>query len=62
MPHFFIYSSIEEHLGCFHFLVIMNKAAMNIVEQLSLWDVGASFAYMPRSDIAGLEVELSPIF
>jgi hypothetical protein len=40
----------------------MNKAAMNIVEQLSLWDVGASFAYMPRSDIAGLEVELSPIF
>ena len=36
---------------------------MNIVEQVSLWDVGASFGYMPRSGTAGdLKVELSPVF
>ena len=37
---FFIHLSVEGHLGCFQFLAIMNKAAMNIVEQVSLWDVG----------------------
>ena len=31
----------------------MNKAAMNIIENMSLWDGGASFRYMVRSDIAG---------
>jgi hypothetical protein len=31
----------------------MNKAAMNIVEPVSLWYGGASFGYMPRSGIAG---------
>jgi hypothetical protein len=30
----------------------MNKAAMNIVEPVSLRDVGASFGYVLRSDIA----------
>ena len=49
---FFIHLSVEGHLGCFQFLAIMNKAAMNIVEQVSLWDVGASLQYMPRSGIA----------
>ena len=47
-----MYSSLEGHLGCFQFLAIMNKAAMNIVEQVSLWYGGASFGYMPRSGIA----------
>jgi hypothetical protein len=37
--------------GCFQFLVITNKAAMNILDQVSLWNVGASFGYMPRSCI-----------
>ena len=50
---FFIHSSVEGHLGCFQFLAIMNKAAMNIVEQVSLWDVPASFGYMARSGNAG---------
>jgi hypothetical protein len=31
---FFIHSSVEDHLGCFQFLD-MNKAAMEIVQQLS---------------------------
>jgi hypothetical protein len=31
----------------------MNKAAMNIVAHVSLWDGGASFWYMPRRGIAG---------
>ena len=34
------------------FLLIMNKAAINMVEQVSLWDVRASFWYMLRSGIA----------
>ena len=50
---YFIFTSVERHLGCFQFLAATNKAAMNIVEQVSLWDVGASFGYMPRSGIAG---------
>jgi hypothetical protein len=28
-------SLVEEHLSCFQFLAITNKAAMNIVEQAS---------------------------
>ena len=31
----------------------MNKAVKNIDEQVSLWDGGASFGYMPRGGIAG---------
>jgi len=49
----FIHSSVEGHLGCFQFLAIMNKASMNRIEQVSLWDGGASFGYIARSDIAG---------
>jgi hypothetical protein len=40
------HSSVEEHLGCF------SKVDMNIVEQVSLWDGGASFEYMPKGGIA----------
>ena len=50
---FFRHSSVEGHLGCLQVLAVMNKAAMNIVEQVSLWDGGASFGYIPRSGIAG---------
>jgi hypothetical protein len=34
---FFIHSLVKGHLDCFQFLDIMSKAAMNIVEQVSLW-------------------------
>jgi hypothetical protein len=49
----FIYSSVVQHLGCFQFLAVKNKAAINRDEQVSLWDGGASFEYMPRTGIAG---------
>jgi hypothetical protein len=50
---FCIHSSAEGHLGSFHLLAIINNAAMNIVEHVSLLYVGASTGYMPRSVIAG---------
>jgi len=48
-----IHSSLEGHLGSFQLLAIINKAAMNIVEHVSLLYAGASLGYMPRSGIAG---------
>jgi hypothetical protein len=54
MYHIFcIYSSVEEHLGSFQLLAIINKAAVNIVEHVSLFQVGTSSGYMSRSGIAG---------
>ena len=50
---FFIHSSVEGHLGCFQVLDITNNAAMNIVEQMSLWYECASFGYIPKSGIDG---------
>jgi hypothetical protein len=50
---FYIHSSVEVHLGSFQLLAIINKAAMNIVEHVSLLPVGTSSVYMPRKGIAG---------
>jgi hypothetical protein len=53
MYHIFcIHSSVEGHLGSFQLLAIINKAAMNIVEHVSLLPVGTSSGYMPRRGIA----------
>jgi hypothetical protein len=49
----FSVSIVEGHLSCFQVLAIINMAAMNIVEHVSLLHVGASSGYMPRSGIAG---------
>jgi hypothetical protein len=50
---FCIHFSVEGHLGSFYLLAIINRAAMNIVEHVSLLHVGTSSGYMPRSGIAG---------
>jgi hypothetical protein len=50
---FSICSSVEGHLGSFQLLAIINKAAMNIVEHVSLLPVGTCSGYMPRRGIAG---------
>jgi len=52
MNHIFYIHSLRRHPGCFQFLAITNKAAMNVVEHVSLWYGGASFAYMLRNSIA----------
>ena len=50
--NFFIHSSVDGHLGCFHVLAIVNRAAMNIGVHVSFRTM--SFCrYMPRSGIAG---------
>ncbi|KAL6039421.1 hypothetical protein STEG23_012995, partial [Scotinomys teguina] len=36
------------HLDCFQILVITNKATLNIVEQVSLWQDGVSFGYVDK--------------
>ena len=54
MYHIFcIHSSVEGHLGSFQLLAIINKAAMNILENESLLQVGTSSGYMIRNGIAG---------
>jgi hypothetical protein len=49
---FCIRSSVEGLLGCFQVLAFTNKAAMNKVEQISLWYGGTSFGYIPWSCLA----------
>ena len=34
----FIYSSVDEHLGCFHVLAIINSAAINTGSCAQEWD------------------------
>ena len=54
MNHIFcINSSVLGHLSYFLLLPITNKAAMNIVEHVSLWHGGASFGYIPKNGISG---------
>jgi hypothetical protein len=51
MHHILYIHSLVEHLGCFQFLDITNQAAMNIVEQISMWYDEASFGYIPGGTI-----------
>ena len=50
--YFFIHSSVDGHLGCFHVLAIVNSAAVNNGIQVS-FSILVSLGYMPRSGIAG---------
>ena len=49
---FFIHSSLDGHLGCFHVLAFVNSAAMNSGIHVS-FSILVSSGYMPRSGIAG---------
>ena len=41
-----IYKSVDEHLGCFCLLAIVNNAAMNLDEKVSVWIFAfTSFVY-----------------
>ena len=51
---FFIHSSVDEHLGCFHVIDVVNSAAMNIGVHESFSGLISSWC-VPRSDIAGLD-------
>ena len=49
---FFIHSSVDGHLGCFHVLAIVNSAAVNIGVYVS-FRIMVFSGYKPRSEIAG---------
>ena len=49
---FLIHSSIDGHLGCFHVLALVNRAAVNIGMHVSV-GFGVLSRYMPRSGTAG---------
>jgi hypothetical protein len=54
MYHIFcIHFSVEGHLGSFQLLAIINSGTKNIVDHVSLLQIGSSSEYMPRSGIAG---------
>ena len=59
--NFFIHSSVDGHLGCFHVLAIVNSAEMNNGIHVS-FSVLLSSGYMPRSGIAGLYGGFIPSF
>ena len=58
--YFFIHSSVDGHLGCFHVLAIVNSAAMNNEIHVP-FPVLIFSGYMPRSGIAGSYGGFSPL-
>ena len=55
MPHLFVHSPIDGYLGCFHLLVMVNIAAINMEVHISLWDLALNvFGYVRRRGITGL--------
>ena len=54
--NFFIHSSADGHLGCFHVLAIVNSAAVNNGIYMSFL-VLVSSGYMPRVELLGHTVD-----
>lgn len=55
LPYIFLTDSpLDRYLGCFHFLIIVNRAAMNTGVQVPLLEGVEYFGYMPRSSRAGV--------
>ena len=59
--NFFIHSSVDGHLGCFHVLSIANSAAMNNGIHVS-FSALVSSGYRPRSGVAGSSSGFTPSF
>ena len=59
----FLHSSLSAPWVCFHVLVVINNAAVNMGVQISLWEsYFATFRHIPRSGIADHMVVLFLIF
>ena len=50
--NFFIHSSVDGHLGCFHVLAVVHSPSVNNGIHVS-FSILVSSGYMPRSGIAG---------
>ena len=59
--NFFIHSSVDGHLGCFHVLAIVNSAAVNKGIHV-YFSVLVSSGYMTRSETAGSYGDFIPSF
>ena len=59
--NFFVHSSVDACLGCFHVLAIVNSAAMNTGVHVS-FSILVSSGYMPRRGIAGSHSDFIPSF
>ena len=59
--NFFIHSSVDGHVGCFHVLAVANSTAVNTGEHVS-FSILVSSGYMPRIGIAGAYGSFIPSF
>jgi hypothetical protein len=59
---FYIHSSLEGHLGSFQLLAIINKAAMNIMEHVSYYQLELLLGICPGEVLLDLLVVLCLIF
>lgn len=47
---------VEKHLGCFHFLGVVSRVAMNMVEESFVGQVVGFFGHVLTSGIAGVRL------